>query len=210
MQGDQGAPNLQARDSDAALWLAAVSGSDSAFAKLFDRHRLRVFRKALLRTENVQDAEDVVAAVFFEAWRNRKKVRIVDDSILPWLLTVTVNVALNLNRSKRRYRRLLALLPPPEDTVEVAQAVDGYLDGQAVRSRLISSLKGLSAIDQSIVELALVEELPLAAVAAALDLPIGTVKSKLHRARKKLQSNLGSLPQSNSTGHELNALDGQL
>ena len=77
--------------------------------------RPRVFRKAYGRVRHVADSEDIVAMVFLEAWRNRRRVRVVDGSILPWLLTVITYVSLNLECSNRRYERLLTALPRPED-----------------------------------------------------------------------------------------------
>lgn len=183
--------SVEREESDAALWLAAVSGSDRCFGDLMDRHRQRIYGKALVRMGDVHDAEDVVATVFLEAWRNRKRVRIVNESALPWLLTVTVNVSLNLNRSKRRYRRLLSAAPPSEAYGDPSEAVAEYLDSQARARSLTRAMAKLSRVDQSIVELVLIEEMTLNDAATALQLPVGTVKSKLHRARKKLQVDLG-------------------
>src|SRR6478609_10682359 len=114
--------------SDSALWLEASTGTERSFATLFDRYRTRVFRKAYAQVRNVPDAEDVVALVFLEAWRNRAKVRIVDGSLLPWLLTVTNYVLLNQNRTARRYSRLLAAMPAPEQEPDHADEVIERLD----------------------------------------------------------------------------------
>jgi len=62
-------------------------------------------------TIDVHVAEDVVAATFFELWRRRKSVRVVDGSVLPWLLVTTTNISRNLTRGIRRYRALIASLP---------------------------------------------------------------------------------------------------
>lgn len=175
------------QESDASLWLAATSGSDRAFARIYDRHRRRIYAKALMRLGDIHDAEDAVAAVFLEAWRGRKRVRFVDDSLLPWLLTVTVNVTLNLERSRRRYRRLLAVLPDPGITADHAEVVAEYLDTQPQMRRLSLAMQRLSQVDQALVELVLVEEMAVNAAAQVLEIPVGTAKSKLHRARKRLQ-----------------------
>lgn len=176
--------------SDASLWLEAVAGTESAFAVLFDRHRARIFRKAYSRLRNVHDAEDVVAMVFLEAWRSREKVRIVDGSLLPWLLSVTTYLTLNSDRAARRYRRLLAKLPiaPPADPVP---DVDNRLDLQERANMLTQALRRLSAVERTVVDLCLVEELSMATVAGVLDVPIGTVKSRLNGARRKLRTYLG-------------------
>ena len=176
--------------SDASLWLEAVAGTESAFAVLFDRHRARIFRKAYSRLRNVHDAEDVVAMVFLEAWRSREKVRIVDGSLLPWLLSVTTYLTLNSDRAARRYRRLLAKLPiaPSADPVP---DVDDRLDLQERANMLTQALRRLSAVERTVVDLCLVEELSMATVAGVLDVPIGTVKSRLNGARRKFRTYLG-------------------
>lgn len=181
---------IDEEESDAALWLAASTGTERAFVTIFDRYRSRVFSAAYRRTNRVADSEEVVAIVFLEAWRLRKRVRIVDGSLLPWLLAVTANVTSNLSRSQRRYARMIARLPVPPEQDDHAPFIDEQLDGRPCRQAIDEALAALSAGDRAVVELCLIEELPLAAAAAALDLPVGTVKSRLHRARKQLQTKL--------------------
>nr|WP_246311722.1 RNA polymerase sigma factor [Leifsonia naganoensis] len=170
--------------------MEASTGTERSFAILFDRYRTRVFRKAYAQVRNVADAEDVVALVFLEAWRNRAKVRIVDGSLLPWLLTVTNYVLLNQNRTARRYSRLLAAMPAPEQEPDHADEVVERLDRDAQLVAIRSVMGKLSTQEQAIIDLCLVEELPVATAAAVLDIPVGTVKSKLHRAKEKVRKRL--------------------
>ncbi|MBO0982688.1 RNA polymerase sigma factor [Rathayibacter sp. SD072] len=181
------------QESDAALWLAASSGTERAFVRIFDRYRVQVFRAALRRTGTVGDAEEVVAIVFMEAWRLRKKVRIVDGSLLPWLLSVTSYVTLNHTRAQRRYARLLAELPPAPHQDDHAPSVDAVLDGESRTKVIAQAVRSLSAGDRAVVELCLIDELPMADAAAALNLPVGTVKSRLNRARRQLRTKLADL-----------------
>lgn len=178
--------------SDCALWLEASSGTERSFAILFDRYRKRIFRKAYAHVRHVADAEDVVALVFLEAWRSRAKVRIVDGSVLPWLLTVTTFVLMNQARTARRHSRLLAALPKPEREPDHADDVLDRLERDTQLSAIRAALSYLSLQEKLILDLCLSEELPIAAVAAALDLPVGTVKSKLYRARQKVRKRLAS------------------
>jgi len=175
--------------SDAALWLEAVTGTESAFAVLFDRHRARIFRKAYSRVRNVHDAEDVVAMVFLEAWRSREKVRIVEGTLLPWLLSVTTYITLNSDRAARRYRRLLSKLPVSAP-VDPVPDIDNRLDQRERADLLTKALRRLSSAERTVVDLCLVEELSMAAVAGVLDIPVGTVKSRLNSARRKLRTYL--------------------
>ncbi|SDS84718.1 RNA polymerase sigma factor [Microterricola viridarii] len=191
---------MEERDSDAALWLEAVSGTERAFAVIFDRHRARVFRAAYRRVGNVADAEDAVAIVFLEAWRLRKKVRIVDGSLLPWLLTVTTNVTRNLTRAQRRYRRLIGNLPPSPSAEDAAPQIDARIDLHMRGNRLAQALRKLAPADRAVVDLCLVEELPIAAAAAVLGIPAGTVKSRLHRARGQLRTELTDVDTSVADG----------
>jgi len=179
--------------SDAELWLEATSGTEASFGVVYDRYRARIFRKAYSRVFDRTDAEDVVAIVFLEAWRRRRDVRFVDGSLLPWLLVVTTNVSLNTERSGRRYRRLLAKLPAAEHTVDPSHEVGERLDSERMSQQITTALQRLGASDRRIVDLCLVDQLPMATVARVLDLPVGTVKSRLSRARTKLQAELGSL-----------------
>ena len=104
------------------LWSRSLCGDGEAFGTLYDRHRDRVFRHAYRLSGNHHDAEDVMAAAFLELWRRRAKVRIVDGSIVPWLLVTTTNMARNNGRAARRYRRLLDSLPRTEESSGASDA----------------------------------------------------------------------------------------
>jgi RNA polymerase sigma-70 factor (ECF subfamily) len=186
----EGEGTVREDESDAALWLEAVSGTERAFVVIFDRYRVRVFRSAYRRLMDVSQAEEAVAIVFLEAWRLRKRVRLVDGSLLPWLLAVTSRVTSNVARSQRRYARMLAELPPPESQESPFVELDERLDGEVRRQAVADAIRSLAPRDRAVVELCLIEELPLADAAAALDLPVGTVKSRLHRARGQLRTKL--------------------
>lgn len=69
--------------SDEVLWRQVVNGDGDAFGVLFDRHHDRVWRHALKVLGLHDMAEDVTAVVFYEAWRRRANVRMVNDSMLP-------------------------------------------------------------------------------------------------------------------------------
>lgn len=173
--------------ADAALWLEATTGTERSFAVLFDRYRTRVFRKAYAQLKSVHDSEDVVAVVFLEAWRSRAKVRIVDGSILPWLLSVTSYVLMNQSRSTRRWRRLLIALPEPELNADHADEVLERANQSAQLRAVYDAMIILTPLERSIIDLCVIEQLPLATVSAVLDIPVGTVKSKLHRTREKIR-----------------------
>jgi RNA polymerase sigma factor (sigma-70 family) len=156
-------------------WTNARAGDGEAFGRIFDRHRARVARHARALVPTFVDAEDVVAVAFLEAWRLRRRVRIVDGSVLPWLLVTATNVARNLSRSARRHARALDRLPAPDDE-----------DDLGADSTAVDALRGLSLEDQRVITLCVLYDYTAAEAAETLGVPVGTVKSRLSRARGKL------------------------
>lgn len=99
---------------DERLWSRSIKGDGEAFRALYIRHRDRIFRHAYRLSGDRQDAEDIMATAFLELWRRRAKVRVVEGSVLPWLLVTTTNTARNSGRAALRYRRLFGL---PSQTI---------------------------------------------------------------------------------------------
>jgi RNA polymerase sigma factor (sigma-70 family) len=157
---------------------------------LFDRHRDRVFRSALRLAHSRQDAEDVAASAFLELWRRREDVRVVEGSILPWLLVTTANLGRNAARSRRRYRDLLDRLPRHEDAPDTAAVV---LDAQGlgVDAQLRDAIRTLSATDAQLIALVVLDGYRVAVAAELLGLSDSSARSRLHRARQKLRKQLG-------------------
>jgi RNA polymerase sigma factor (sigma-70 family) len=178
---------------DDELWRRARAGDGDAFGRVFDRHRDRVFRHAVRLTRHRHDAEDVTALVFLEAWRRRSAVRVVDGSVLPWLLVTTGHVAQNSARAGRRHARALAALPVRPDVADHADDVAARLDGVDRDHAVRHAVAALRPADRDVLLLCLVEELPLADAAVALGVPVGTVKSRLSRARRRLADSTGGL-----------------
>jgi RNA polymerase sigma factor (sigma-70 family) len=168
---------MNSPESDVDDWNDALSGSGEAFARIFDRHQNRIFRHSIALVPTAHDAQDVVGITFLEAWRRRHHVRLVNGSVLPWLLVTASHSSQNVRRSSRRYRDLLERVPR-NDT---QSGPDTDTDGDAV-----AALKGLPQHQQDVMVLCVLEGLSEAEASHALAIPIGTVKSRLHRAKKTL------------------------
>ncbi|GAA1986191.1 RNA polymerase sigma factor [Microbacterium pumilum] len=171
-------------DDDAALWRRVQVGDESGLAALFDRHEARLFRHACRLLTAREDAKDAVTIAFFELWRKRSSVRLVDGSPLPWLLNTVSHAARNLERSGRRYRALIARTPAA-DSAREPKAAD--------ESGILAALKRLPAREQSVVVLTVLEGYPDRAAAETLGIPVGTVKSRLARAKAKLREDLAAM-----------------
>ncbi|WP_350006254.1 MULTISPECIES: sigma-70 family RNA polymerase sigma factor [Pseudarthrobacter] len=176
-------------DSEEGLWRQSLLGQGDPFGALYDRHRDRVFRHAYRLCGNHHDAEDIMAAAFLELWRRRKQVRVVEGSILPWLLVTTTNMARNSARTALRYQRLLKALPRSEDISDpTANSYRSYQD--ALDHDLARALATLTAEDLHLVTLVVFEEHTIVAAAAVLNLTPAAAKSRIHRARQRLRAAL--------------------
>lgn len=187
--------------SDAAEWRQALAADERAFGALFDRHHGRVFRHALHLVAVPAEADEVMASSFFELWRRRTEVRLVEESVLPWLLVTATNLSRNRTRGMLRYQRVLAKLPrdEPADAEDEAEA---RLEQLEQRRRLARALKQVSAVDADLVVLTVLGGLTTAEAAAAVGLAPGAARMRLSRVRGRLRELLADLrePQDQTTG----------
>lgn len=171
-------------DEDETLWRRVLSGDETALGALFDRHEARLFRHASGLLTHREDAKDAVAIAFFELWRKRATVRLVDGSPLPWLLNTVAHSARNLERAGRRYRGLLARTPvAPPAAAPVAPDETGVL----------AALRRLPPREQSVIVLTVLEGYLDREAAAVLGVPLGTVKSRLSRAKARLRDEMTAM-----------------
>lgn len=172
--------------ADVELWDRAVAGDAPAFGVLFERHARSVYNHCFRRTASWADAEELTSAVFLEAWRRRADVRPVDGSARPWLLGVANNVLRNHRRSLRRYRAALARLPDPVPQPDAADDVAGRLADERRMRRVLALVEQLPERDQEVLSLCAWSRLSYPEAAAVLGVPVGTVRSRLARARARL------------------------
>jgi RNA polymerase sigma factor (sigma-70 family) len=182
--------------TDAELWQRAVGGEPDAFGVLFERHAKPVYNYLFRRTADWSLAEDLTSVVFLEAWRRRRDVRLHGDLALPWLLGVATNVLRNRRRSQWRYRAALQRLPN-ECGVDFSDDADARVDDERRMRSVLRSLAGLPKRDQEVLALCAWADLSYEEAALALDLPVGTVRSRLSRARARMRELAGE------TGHEV-------
>jgi RNA polymerase sigma factor (sigma-70 family) len=201
-----GMGNQGKADKDRELWSRVLDGDGSAFAELFVLHRDRVFGHSLRLVRTSHEAEDITAMVFLEAWRCRSSVRLVNDSIIGWLLVTTTNVARNRIRSNLRYEQLIRKLPRAEMAPDHSDAVADAVDHDRRSQLLHRAYRSLGRRDQEIIALCVLEELSTTEVSQLLRIPAGTVKSRLSRAKHKLSQLLnpqaGLLPANPLTPEE--------
>lgn len=164
------------------------AGDKDAFGLLFEEHGRAVYNHAFRLTGNWSTAEEVVSLTFLEAWRVRGTIRAEGGSLLPWLLVIALNVNRNLSRATRRHQAAMSRLPPPADEPDFADELAGRFDDAARVEAIRAALGRLRRGERDVIALCVWSGLNYAEAADALGVPVGTVRSRLFRARRKLQA----------------------
>lgn len=171
--------------SDAEL-IAESLGSAERFGEVFDRHAPTVYRY-LARRVGPSRAADALGDVFLAAFESRGRYDRARDSALPWLYGIATNVLRKLFRDHAAELRALAALgsaPPSEDP---SQRVVTAVDAAASFRELADVLTAMPAGERDALLLLAWEQLSYAEIASALEIPVGTVRSRLNRARHRLR-----------------------
>lgn len=193
---------------DGELWQQAAAGDGEAFATLYDRHKNAMRAYCARRTGSLDTADDLVSVVFLEAWRRRGDVELVDGVALPWLYGVAHRTLQRRWRTTRTHRRALQRLPQALNTPDHADDVAARIDDERHLAYLQNVLTGLSEADRDILTLCVWQGLDYASAAVALGVPIGTVRSRLARARARLKNAaIASHPPSGSDSGEIPVSD---
>jgi RNA polymerase sigma-70 factor (ECF subfamily) len=158
------------------------------FARLWDSHAQSIYRYCFRRTGDATLAEDLTSAVFLEAWRRRGDVTVPPEKTLPWLYGVATNVLRNQRRGRRRYEHALRRLARPRPEPDFADAAAERLDSEAEMRRILAHISELSQLEQEVLALCVWEGLSPHEAAEALGVPVVTVRTRLHRARRRLRA----------------------
>jgi RNA polymerase sigma factor (sigma-70 family) len=184
---DQGADD--ARLDDAAL-IERSWHEPEAFAALYDRHAAPIYRFAGRRLGD-QLADDVVGETFLAAFRRRKRYDLRRGDARPWLYGIAANVIGKHRRAEVRMFRAFARTGADPVAAGHADLVDSRVCAAAVQRDLAAALAALAAGDRDVLLLVAWADLSYEETAAALGIPVGTVRSRLHRARRKVREALG-------------------
>jgi RNA polymerase sigma-70 factor (ECF subfamily) len=167
-----------ASQADGQLLESAARGSVNAFGDLVERHAESLFRLAYRLTGNAPDAEDVVQESVMAAFEQARKFR-GQASVKTWLTRIVMRQAARVHR--RRARKGTGRLPE-----SIASGGAGA-EAADMRMDVIQALQQLTHDHREVVVLREFEGMSYAEMAEALDLPRGTVESRLHRARQDLK-----------------------
>ncbi|MEV0585923.1 RNA polymerase sigma factor [Nonomuraea sp. NPDC050310] len=173
-----------------------------AFARLFDRHADELFRYAARRLGG-ELAEDVVGEVFLTAFRRRADYDRAREDARPWLYGIATRVIAQHRRAERRRTRALARLAadrPGGSEAAFDERSAERVSAQQLQPRLARALTRLNAAERDLLLLLAWADLSYEDAALALAVPVGTVRSRLHRLRAKVRRDLGPFVEERHSG----------
>lgn len=182
------ASELERRRLDGADIERCLAGDEEGFTALMNRYRDRAYGVALGLTGNHDDAMDTVQKAFIRVHRSLQRFR-RGEPFFPWLYRIVRNAALNQRRDEKRHKGDVPL--------EWVRRPDGRPDALAetvaedLRTRLWAAIQELPDEMREVFLLYHFQGMKYREIASACGIPIGTVMSRLHTARKRLQQGAG-------------------
>ena len=178
-----------------ALLIADLSeGDETALAPLIEKYKRMVYRLAMQITQNHADAEDVMQETFLKVYRSIRTFR-KDAAFETWVYRIAVNAALNfVKRRERRQENTIETTAEAEFAVDLryraTRASDPHVHAEKAELRryVTEAVSSLSLKHRTVVILHEFEGLTHAEIASILNCSEGTVRSRLHYARKKLRT----------------------
>ncbi|GIE29139.1 DNA-directed RNA polymerase sigma-70 factor [Actinoplanes italicus] len=161
------------------------------FAPLFDRHAVAIHRYLARRIG--APADDLLAETFLIAFRRRAAYQPLGLEVRSWLFGIATNVLHRHVRQEERRYRALARAVAEQPRPHADDSAEDRVDAAALRSDLAAALARLKPGDRDALLLLAYAQLSYAEIAVALEIPVGTVRSRISRARKITRAAL-SLP----------------
>jgi len=181
-----GTPARRNSPTDAEL-VASSARNPEAFTQLFERHWQAIFRFCQSRAGSA--GEDIAAEAFRVAFDRRGRYDARYGDARPWLFGIATNLLRDHFRSTRREEQKLTRSAALEPAAQSADEL-GELERQLLGPQLATALHGLPAADRDALLLLAWADLDYEQIALALDVPLGTVRSRIHRARQRVRGYL--------------------
>ncbi len=187
---------LSGQPPDDAALIERSRHDAEAFAGLYDRHAAAMHRYVARRLGEGA-ADDIVADTFLDAFRKRDRYDLRISDARPWLYGIAANLIGKHGRAEVRMLRAYArtgadpVLAEAPAASRAEEEADSRVSSAAVRRELAAALAALPAGDRDVLLMIAWADLSYAEVAASLGIPVGTVRSRLHRARTRIRAALG-------------------
>jgi len=178
--------------ADHAALERMARGDHDALAELYDRHARLVYSLALRIVRDQSDAEDVAQEVFSQAWRQAARYESSRGNVIAWLLNLSRSRAIDRLRG-RRTRPEAAADSLALELPDLAQPIDEKLALSGRASQIRAAVEELSVLQRMAIELAFYEGLTHVEIAERLELPLGTVKTRIRQGLLTLKDRLAGV-----------------
>jgi RNA polymerase sigma-70 factor, ECF subfamily len=165
-------------------------GKTAAFGELISRYQDRLFNTVLRLVDNAEDARDVVQEAFLHAYQSLHSFK-GDSLFFTWLYRIAVNTAISM---KRKQRRALRIQPTGDEkkTIDPLDPSESNRPGHAIEMaeeerKVHEALGKLSAEHRAVLVMKDMEGMKYEEMAEILGVPVGTIRSRLHRARLEMR-----------------------
>ncbi|WP_082339625.1 MULTISPECIES: sigma-70 family RNA polymerase sigma factor [Lysinibacillus] len=156
----------------------AQKGHDEAFLSLFQQYEVDIYRMAYVYVKNKEDALDVVQEVAYQSFKKIDTLK-KPEYFKTWLMKITMNCAINLIKKNRK---VVLIRSEYEEFIETEE------EDIPLTLSLQDLIDGLEMEEKSVVLLRFYQNYTFKEIAELLDMPLGTAKSVLYRALKKLRN----------------------
>ncbi|HKY08484.1 MAG TPA: sigma-70 family RNA polymerase sigma factor [Candidatus Binatia bacterium] len=177
--------------SDAACVRRLQQGDINAFEVLVRRHEKAIFNLVYRMLGNYEDAAETSQEVFLSAYRAIGQFR-GEANFSTWLYRIAFNHASTRRKSSASRQKRLVPLEGNEITDDGQMGPAETLEKKELRERVQHALSELEPEDATVILLRDLQDVPYEDVARVLEIPVGTVKSRLHRARQALKTRLAA------------------
>lgn len=175
-------------DTDGEI-IRLARDNPAVFGELYDRHASALYRYAARRAGEFA-ADDVIAETFLVAWERLGSYDLNHEDARPWLFGIATNLLRRHHRSEARMLKAAAKAALRDSVADESDRVAAQTDALVATGSIALALKSMAAIDRDTLLLYAWGDLTYEGIAAAMDVPIGTVRSRLNRARRTLRIEL--------------------
>ena len=170
----------------AALVRAVAAGDEVALHALYERAHRPVYTLIVRMTANRETAEELTLDVFHDVWRRASHYDPANGTVLGWIMNQARSRAIDRLRFDQRKKRVAPSADEPAQPPEAADPHD-LLEFKQQSEVLRSALPSLTPDERQAIEMAFFSELTYAEVAARLDVPLGTIKTRIRSGLQKLR-----------------------
>jgi RNA polymerase sigma-70 factor (ECF subfamily) len=170
-------------------------GDHGALSELYDRHGRLVYSLALRVLRDQGDAEDVVQEVFSQAWRQASRYESTRGPVVAWLMNLARSRAIDRLRSRRARPETGGNDVEADRVLDLAPPIDEQLALSDQAEQIRAAVEQLSLVQRVAIELAFYEGLTHVEIAERLELPLGTVKTRIRQGLSKLKERLAGAVQ---------------